>query len=176
MRSGSAAAVDVRAGWRVVDLPRRLLVIAAVAVVALDTATKYAAVWLGDVHVNQGVAFGMLDARPAVAFALAVAMTIAVSVMAWRWCHGPLWALGWGLVVGGAVGNLLDRLTPPLGVVDWIHVAVYPAFFNLADVAVRSGGLVLIALLVAGGLGEWRRTHIGLSTHGGAGNDGQDSA
>ena len=64
-------------------------------------------------------------------------------------------ALSLGAVAGGAAGNLADRLLrgPGLGsgsVVDWIHVAIYPATFNLADVAIRLGALcALIAYLRA---------------------------
>lgn len=56
-------------------------------------------------------------------------------------------------VLGGALGNLADRLfrSPGLGrgaVVDWIHVGWYPATFNLADLAIRVGALgAVVALL-----------------------------
>jgi lipoprotein signal peptidase len=55
-------------------------------------------------------------------------------------------ALPLAAVVGGAAGNLADRLFrgPGLGqgaVVEWIYVAAYPATFNLADVAIRLGAV-----------------------------------
>jgi len=58
-------------------------------------------------------------------------------------------ALSLGAVVGGAAGNLADRLPcgPGVGrgaVVDWIHLADYPATFNLADLAIRLGALIAI--------------------------------
>ena len=58
-----------------------------------------------------------------------------------------------GLVLGGAFGNVTDRLTRPPGfgvghVVDFIQVWGFPAIFNLADVAVVSAmGLFLLLSL-----------------------------
>jgi len=59
--------------------------------------------------------------------------------------HGLL-ACGLALIVGGALGNMIDRLT--LGrVVDFIHVhwghAYFPAF-NIADSAITIGALLLL--------------------------------
>jgi signal peptidase II len=65
-------------------------------------------------------------------------------------------ALCLAVVAGGAAGNLADRLFRPPGpgqgaVVDWIHVAGYPATFNLADVAIRAGVVgAVVATLTAG--------------------------
>ena len=66
--------------------------------------------------------------------------------------HGLL-ACGLSLIVGGALGNMIDRLT--LGrVVDFIHVhwrqAYFPAF-NLADSAITVGAVVLL-------IDAWRET------------------
>ncbi|MXX45221.1 MAG: signal peptidase II, partial [Acidimicrobiia bacterium] len=60
--------------------------------------------------------------------------------------------IGLGLVMGGAVGNLVDRATRGEGlldgkVVDWIQVPNFPVF-NLADTALTVGvGLVLLSAL-----------------------------
>ncbi len=58
-------------------------------------------------------------------------------------------AAGYGLLIGGAFGNLVDRFQdrpqfPANAVVDWIDTASLPAF-NLADVAILSG-LILLAV------------------------------
>lgn len=57
-----------------------------------------------------------------------------------------------GLVCGGALGNLLDRLRSPLGVVDFIDVGVgtmrWPTF-NVADMAVSAGAVLLAWVLWA---------------------------
>ena len=50
-----------------------------------------------------------------------------------------------GLVIGGAISNILDRLHAP-GVIDFIKIPYWPTF-NLADVAVCSGIGILIVLL-----------------------------
>lgn len=59
-------------------------------------------------------------------------------------------AVGWGLVVGGAFGNLADRFAhrprfPDHAVVDWIASSVLPTF-NLADAAIVAGVVVLAAM------------------------------
>lgn len=66
----------------------------------------------------------------------------------------------WGLLLGGALGNALDRLGPG-GVVDWMRVAGYPATFNLADVAVRLSDVALATSLLLPGAGPapGRRLH-----------------
>jgi signal peptidase II len=63
------------------------------------------------------------------------------------------WATMFGLVLGGAVGNLTDRLTRPPGfgvghVVDFIQVWGFPAIFNVADISVVAAmGLFLLLSL-----------------------------
>ncbi len=59
------------------------------------------------------------------------------------------------LILGGGIGNLLDRLFRPMGVVDFIDVKFYGIFglerwptFNLADSAIVVGGILLIASLI----------------------------
>ncbi|MEP6574722.1 MAG: signal peptidase II [Gemmatimonadota bacterium] len=55
-------------------------------------------------------------------------------------------ALALALVIGGAVGNLIDRLRSPLGVVDFIDVGVGSSrfwTFNIADVGVTCGAIAL---------------------------------
>lgn len=72
-----------------------------------------------------------------------------------RRAAGARIAIPAGIIAGGALGNLTDRLLRHPGwghgqVVDWIRVAVYPYTFNLADVALRLGALVFIVTVVAG--------------------------
>jgi signal peptidase II len=58
--------------------------------------------------------------------------------------------LALGLVCGGAVGNLIDRIRSPLGVVDFIDVGLrehrWPTF-NVADMAVSTGAILLAWVL-----------------------------
>jgi len=60
----------------------------------------------------------------------------------------PLLWLATGLLLGGALGNLLDRLRDD-AVTDFIDLPLWPAF-NLADVSITAGVLVLLAALEMG--------------------------
>lgn len=100
---------------------------------------------------NIGVTFGLFAQSAAGAVWLLVAVTFAVVVAlaVWLWrTHLRLEAFGLGLVIGGACGNIVDRLR--LGaVVDFLdlHYAGWHwPTFNLADVAIVCG---VAALLLA---------------------------
>jgi len=65
--------------------------------------------------------------------------------------HDRMLALALGFVVAGASGNLLDRLRRPRGVVDFIDIGFGDVrfwTFNLADVAVFCGAVLLAHLLI----------------------------
>lgn len=91
---------------------------------------------------NPGVAFGLGDQLPgAVVIAVTAAVTVVIGVVALRGLFPSRVAAG--LVLGGAVGNLVDRV---LGgtVVDFLDLGWWPSF-NLADVALSVGcGLMLL--------------------------------
>ena len=95
---------------------------------------------------NQGVAFGFLGGGGA----LVVVVTIAALAFVCAWfARDPLRPWLWvavGLIAGGALGNLADRVRDG-AVTDFIDPPAWPAF-NLADVAITVGAvaLVLIAL------------------------------
>ena len=64
------------------------------------------------------------------------------------------WAVTLGLLLGGAMGNLADRLFRAPGpmrgdVVDWIELPHWPVF-NLADSAIVCGGVLAVLLAVRG--------------------------
>ncbi|NYK11465.1 signal peptidase II [Leifsonia naganoensis] len=73
------------------------------------------------------------------------------------------WAILFGLLLGGLLGNLTDRLfrEPGFGVghvVDFLQIPVLPAIFNLADVAIVSS-MALFLILTIRGIGlDGRRT------------------
>jgi signal peptidase II len=106
---------------------------------------------LGDVfHLtyiqNSGGAFGLLAGSQLL---LMVGSAVALGVVAWMLLVQPpsrAMASGGGLVLGGAAGNLLDRLSSS-GVTDYLDLRVWP-IFNLADVAIVCG----VALLVVNAL------------------------
>ena len=133
------------------------MLLAAAAAVLLDVISKLLAVRLLDQPVsllptlslqlayNSGVAFGVgRSLPPGVLLALTGLICLGAAVAGWRGSLRPPVAVG--LVVGGAIANLVDRL---LGgsVVDMIHLTWWPTF-NLADVAIclGIGGIVLSAL------------------------------
>lgn len=96
---------------------------------------------------NRGALMGF--PLPGWLLAAAVLGVIAMAVGALRDSNSWSTALGWGLVVGGAFGNLADRFLhrprlPDHAVVDWIASSVLPTF-NLADIAILTG-LVVVAV------------------------------
>jgi signal peptidase II len=131
----------------------------AAVVVALDQVTKQAAIAavdpghpeeiifgieLANVR-NRGVAFGLLggggDLVVAITFATIAALLVYFAIHATR---PGLWLVV-GLVVGGALGNLADRVRIGAAI-DFIDPPVWPAF-NLADVAIV-GGVAWLALML----------------------------
>jgi signal peptidase II len=99
---------------------------------------------------NRGVSFGMLqDLGAILPWALtAIALAVIVGLIVWLSRTGQrLVALGLGLVIGGALGNVVDRARYG-AVADFLdfHLAGYhwPAF-NLADAAICIGAVILIA-------------------------------
>ena len=134
---------------RILTRSRRFMVGSALIVVVVDALTKGLAASHGTVHRNPGMSFGLLADTPWLATIVSTLALIAVGWAAWRWVRNTADALGWGLILGGAVGNALDRYvqTSSSGVVDWISIPGYPAYFNIADVAIRLGAVIVIARL-----------------------------
>lgn len=124
------------------------------AVVSADVMSKLAAsAWLADrpVHLgaglslrvvhNPGVAFGVGARLPSAAL-LAVTGLVAAGLAwaSWHQAIGPTAAAG--LVVGGAVANLLDRAIAGT-VVDIFDLGWWPTF-NVADVGITTGAVVML--------------------------------
>jgi signal peptidase II len=136
----------------------------ALGVVALDQLSKYWVLFglhlpqVGSIRLlpifsltmvwNAGVSFGMLRADPdttrwaLVAFQAIVAVGLAVWT---RRADRPLLAAALGLVIGGAVGNLIDRVRFG-AVVDFLNFQGlhFPWVFNVADSAITVGVIVLL--------------------------------
>ncbi len=89
---------------------------------------------------NAGVAFGLASGGGALLAVLTVLALVAIGVVfsrdPTRW---GMW-VATGLLAGGALGNLVDRVRTDV-VTDYIQVGSWPAF-NLADVAVTAGALL----------------------------------
>jgi signal peptidase II len=92
---------------------------------------------------NSGISFGLFNRAGAgsLFFTLAGAAIIAVLLFWLSRVRGNLLAIGLGLVIGGAVGNVIDRLRFD-GVIDFLYFHAgswgWPAF-NLADAAICTG-------------------------------------
>jgi len=105
---------------------------------------------------NSGFAFSLFSGRAVV---VTVFLCIGVVVLAFvvaRVRTVPL-AVGAGLVLGGAVGNLSERIVGTHGgqVPDFITLDYWPTF-NLADACVTVGVIVVVACLLFGGRGAVR--------------------
>jgi signal peptidase II len=101
------------------------------------------------VHVrNHGVAFGALaDGQTVVAIVIGIALTALVVYFVMN-ARRPLLWLPTGMLLGGALGNVVDRLRDG-AVTDFIKLPAWPAF-NLADMSITFGVLVLLYVLERG--------------------------
>ncbi|AUG76716.1 hypothetical protein CFP65_1842 [Kitasatospora sp. MMS16-BH015] len=102
---------------------------------------------------NAGAAFGMGQAMTIVFTMIAAAVIVVIWRIARRLYSLP-WAIALGLLLGGAFGNLTDRLFRAPGifrghVVDFISVQHF-AVFNLADSAIVCGGILVVLLSFRG--------------------------
>jgi signal peptidase II len=161
----------VAAGPEVQPRPRtrlRLLLSIAGVVLALDIVTKVLAVRLlvpgqpvsiiGDTVTwtlvrNSGAAFSMATGYTWVLTLIATGVVIGIIWMGRR-LVSPWWALGLGMILGGALGNLVDRFFRSPGplrghVVDFLSVGWWPVF-NVADPAVVGGAILLVVLSLFG--------------------------
>lgn len=104
---------------------------------------------LTHVH-NRGVAFGLLAGiSPVLMILAALTLVVMLSYNKGRRIGPRASTAGFALMIGGAIGNLLDRIRFGF-VVDYLDLHVWPVF-NLADVAIVIGaGLVLLALMRSG--------------------------
>ena len=145
-----------------------LLALVALLVLALDLATKVAVVaelegrrtlelmggqLLIRVSRNPGAAFSFAEGATLLFTAVAI-VVIVVIVRVSRRLGSTGWALALGLLLGGASGNLVDRLLRSPGpgrgaVVDFLDFQVWPSF-NLADSAIVTGGLLAVLLSFRG--------------------------
>jgi signal peptidase II len=152
--------------------PLPLLVTAAAAVLALDVATKvWAVARLHDREVstlnglvvlheqrNPGAAFSLAGGATVVFSVIAIAIVVVI-VRTARKITSNAWAVTLGLLLGGALGNLVDRLLRSPGpfrghVVDFVDLhwhgeSVWPVF-NVADMAIVAGGALALLLSLRG--------------------------
>lgn len=150
--SAASGVVTVRGSWL------RVAVVVAV-VLLLDQVTKAIVradvavgqenevlpfLSIGHVH-NSGVAFGFLGGGGAIVLVVTLA---ALSLLVAFFARNPTRSLMWlptGMLLGGALGNLVDRIHQGY-VTDFIQFPHWPSF-NVADVAITCGVVVLVFVL-----------------------------
>lgn len=149
------------------------LVVVAVGVVAIDQASKAWAVAVleprmaagegpipvvGDLlsltyYENPGASFGIGSGFTWVFTAIAVAVAIVIVRISRRLASLP-WAIALGALLGGAVGNLIDRLLrePSFGMGHVVDFLAFGDWFvnNLADIAITAAAVAMAALALAG--------------------------
>lgn len=168
---GAVAEERVGTGEQTAAPPRRrlrLLLTVAAAVLVVDIVTKVVAVELltpgvpvpiiGDTVTwtlvrNSGAAFSMATGYTWVLTLVAMGVVVGIIWMGRR-LLSPWWAVGLGMILGGALGNLVDRFFRSPGplrghVVDFLSIGWWPVF-NVADPAVVGGAILLVGLSIFG--------------------------
>jgi len=104
---------------------------------------------------NTGVAFGMFQGIPHFFTVTSVIISIAAIYFYRRHLPSRSWfvQLCVGLIVGGAIGNIIDRLRFGY-VIDFVHVSWFPGIFNVADSGITVGVIALTLFLLIRGDGE----------------------
>jgi signal peptidase II len=103
---------------------------------------------------NPGAAFSVGTGDTIVFTAIALGVVIYIARTA-RNLRSIGWAVTLGLLLGGAIGNLADRIFRAPGlfrgnVVDWIELTRYWPVFNIADSAIVCGGILTVLLAMFG--------------------------
>ena len=102
---------------------------------------------------NPGAAFSIGTGQTAL-FALVAVVVVVAILRSVRRLRSGGWAVALGLLLGGALGNLIDRIFRAPGpfrgyVVDWIKLPHWPVF-NVADSAIVCGAVLAVLLAVRG--------------------------
>ncbi len=171
--AGKGSPASVARPWRGPSAGRWVLFAAiAIGVVVIDQLSKSWVVanldqgegvavlgdWLRVVHWrNSGILFGML---PQSAMAFAIVSLLVVGLIVWyhaRAGRGIVVTVALALLLGGAIGNLLDRLRYG-SVVDFVDMGIGAWRFytyNVADAAITTAIVLLIAMAVVPAIGDW---------------------
>lgn len=148
--------------------PLRLTAMVALATIALDQAVKWLVVhWLDLITLqervvidpflnlrmawNEGINFGLLASSAGVMRWVLVAVAVAVCLWVGLWVQrtrpGRLGRVAAGLLIGGALGNVIDRIAYG-AVADFLNMSLpgwrNPYSFNVADIAVFAGAIGLV--------------------------------
>ena len=135
-------------------------------VIALDQLTKHTlGTWIHPDQVrhvipgltlvyerNTGVAFSFLTGSGALVYVVTVIALVALVAFLMRHPRRRLLWLPTGMLVGGAVGNLIDRIARG-SVIDFIKLPHWPAF-NIADTSITFGVIILVFVIERGPRGD----------------------
>src|SRR6478609_4129943 len=134
------------------ERPRRVVLLLAVAafVIAADVISKAIVVATMPDHPNIRLLGGALT----IVFTVIALGVVIYILRTARNLRSIGWAITLGLLLGGATGNLLDRIFRAPGlfqghVVDWIELPDWPVF-NLADSAIVCAGVLVVLLALLG--------------------------
>lgn len=150
-RSRRGLVLTVAIGWLLLD------VLTKVAVVARLTPGRPVDVLGGIVRMdllrNPGSAFSLATGYTAVLSLVAVAVVVVVVRISGR-LRSTVWAVAFGLLLGGAMGNLSDRVFRAPGflrghVVDFIALPYWPVF-NVADTGISAAAALIVVLSLLG--------------------------
>ena len=153
-----------------------ILALVILGVVGLDQLTKALAVaylqpqgeiplWKGVLHLhfvrNEGAAFGMFSNHRWIFMVFSTVAILGLTVYLFRFCKEKMWAkVALAMVIGGGIGNMIDRLSTG-SVVDFIYVALIDfAVFNVADSFVCVGAGILAVYLILTAIREEKRKSV----------------
>lgn len=142
--SQTLALVGISSTVAVIDQLAKSLIVSAIGPGRLESRIEVVDSWLAlEYTQNRGAAFGMFSGLVPILAAASLAIVTGLLLLYMRQARPPLWqTVAIGLISGGALGNLIDRVR--LGhVVDFLSVGPWPNF-NIADSAITVGVLVLI--------------------------------
>jgi len=162
---------DDKAEMRPIRGERFLFYLCAAAVFALDQGSKWVATtWLkplGSVpllgkyvsltyRTNTGAAFGMVPWASQGLELVGTAVVVLLLIYGWRAARGSrALGLALALLLGGAAGNLLDRIRLDY-VVDFVDLHFWPVF-NVADTAITVGAILFVCTILLGERRDGRR-------------------
>lgn len=100
---------------------------------------------------NQGINFGLMSGQSQITRWVLIVVSLAITLWVWRWVSrtnpGRLAQAAAGLLIGGALGNVIDRVVYG-AVADFLNMSCCgienPYAFNVADIAIFAGALGLV--------------------------------
>ena len=143
-RSDTAVLIGIAGTVTAVDQCTKFLIISAIGPGRMESRVEVVDGWLTlEYTQNRGAAFGVLSGLVPILVVTSFAILTGLLLLYMRQAGPPLWqTVATGLVSGGALGNLIDRVRLE-HVVDFVSVGPWPNF-NIADSAITFGVLVLI--------------------------------